>query len=1030
MIRIPIAVNLESRDGTLSKDAKGVNCIVEVSGQTKKVRKRPGCSDFGLVKTGVAQLLIYWNGIKAIIGDFFCSGIAGTPTSYSSCTWNPSDKDADVTLSGGNLTASGAFASAGMVRSTTSVSSGTWVFEVTYVSTTGGAPFIGFANSSAALTNVVGADNNGVGWTNGGAVRKNGVDFATASSYTTGDVLGFVYDADLDTINLYKNGTFSYQITGANVPSGTLYAAVGMTTGNTNVVTANFGATAYTYTYTTGTSSNLSPTTASLFFSAQDNGSNAGTDYLMFKNATQAWTLKPSGTPTLITDVDYPGISTVNVTQITRSGSTVTVRTPADTNFQVGSAVTIAGAVETDYNGVKTVTSVTTTAVRDSTEIPITITRSGTTATATSTTQPHGFTNGQVVPIKGADQAEYNGDKTITWISDTKFSFTVTVTGTDASSPAGGSPVIDPYALVITVTNTAAATTTFAGTYTKAEDQGCLVNGQTFTSNAYGMGTCTVSSPAAGSFTLSSSGWSGFQPPGTYTIVVFPTSPTVTSITQANGLATVTTSAAHNYKTGKKVSINGATPVVYNGTINDGITVTGSTTFTYFLPGISASPVTPATGSILAGDPAVITGPSFTYSIATTPSTPATGTITATGGRNTVPGIVYINGYFVVMDVAGVLYNSGIDDPTVWNALEFTAASNESGGGVALAKSLNYVVAFKEWSTEFFYDAKNPTGSPLSPVENGFTLIGCASGTSIANVNGMILWLAQVRERGRSVYAMSGIQQSVISTPDVERILNADPLTTVHAYGLKLDGHPLYVLTLVSSDVTLVYDMATKHWFTWSSYTLGSSKSVSSITRSGTTATVTTGVAHTLNDGDPVLIAGANQAGYNGIFQAQVLTSTTFTIQVDSSTVTPATGTITAKPYTESYFKFTKYADCAGDNLMLHESDGHLYKLDSTLYRDAGIPINYLIRSTRIDGGTSRKKTSGRMTFIGDVVSDIAMVRWSDDDYTTNRPYRIIDLDEPKSMVRRCGAFVDRSIEVKHVGNTRPIWDSIELEIQ
>lgn len=72
----------------------------------------------------------------------------------------------------------------------------------------------------------------------------------------------------------------------------------------------------------------------------------------------------------------------------------------------------------------------------------------------------------------------------------------------------------------------------------------------------------------------------------------------------------------------------------------------------------------------------------------------------------------------------------------------------------------------------------------------------------------------------------------------------------------------------------------------------------------------------------------------------------------------------------------------------------------------------------------------GRMTFIGDTVSDIAMVRWSDDDYTTNRPYRIIDLDEQKPMVRRCGAFVDRSIEVKHIGNSRPIWDAIELEVQ
>ena len=83
-----------------------------------------------------------------------------------------------------------------------------------------------------------------------------------------------------------------------------------------------------------------------------------------------------------------------------------------------------------------------------------------------------------------------------------------------------------------------------------------------------------------------------------------------------------------------------------------------------------------------------------------------------------------------------------------------------------------------------------------------------------------------------------------------------------------------------------------------------------------------------------------------------------------------------------------------------------------------------------MDGGTSDKKTMSRITYIGDIVADTAMVRWSDDDYATNRPYRILDLDEPKSMVRRCGSFIDRSIEFRHIGNTNPILDAIEIEVQ
>lgn len=69
---------------------------------------------------------------------------------------------------------------------------------------------------------------------------------------------------------------------------------------------------------------------------------------------------------------------------------------------------------------------------------------------------------------------------------------------------------------------------------------------------------------------------------------------------------------------------------------------------------------------------------------------------------------------------------------------------------------------------------------------------------------------------------------------------------------------------------------------------------VSSLTRSGTTATADTGAPHGFTSGDFVTIAGANQADYNGEVQVTVSDSDTFTYQVANSPVTPATGTITA----------------------------------------------------------------------------------------------------------------------------------------
>lgn len=70
---------------------------------------------------------------------------------------------------------------------------------------------------------------------------------------------------------------------------------------------------------------------------------------------------------------------------------------------------------------------------------------------------------------------------------------------------------------------------------------------------------------------------------------------------------------------------------------------------------------------------------------------------------------------------------------------------------------------------------------------------------------------------------------------------------------------------------------------------------VSSIARSGTTATVTTATAHGLETGEVVLIGGAVETDYNGEFVITKASATTYTYDVAGSPTTPATGTITSK---------------------------------------------------------------------------------------------------------------------------------------
>lgn len=72
---------------------------------------------------------------------------------------------------------------------------------------------------------------------------------------------------------------------------------------------------------------------------------------------------------------------------------------------------------------------------------------------------------------------------------------------------------------------------------------------------------------------------------------------------------------------------------------------------------------------------------------------------------------------------------------------------------------------------------------------------------------------------------------------------------------------------------------------------------ISSISRTGDIATVTTSAAHGLRDGDLVVIEGADQADYNGTFRIShnpaTNTTTNFAITVANTPTTPATGTMT-----------------------------------------------------------------------------------------------------------------------------------------
>jgi len=186
-----------------------------------------------------------------------------------------------------------------------------------------------------------------------------------------------------------------------------------------------------------------------------------------------------------------------------------------------------------------------------------------------------------------------------------------------------------------------------------------------------------------------------------------------------------------------------------------------------------------------------------------------------------VAGAPYLDTYTVIGSPNGEIYTSNPNDPTVWNALNYITAESDPDNQVGLCKHLNYILSFGQYSVEFFYDAGNYPGSPLSVASSYKIELGCANGNSIVSIENVVFFVGTSQDLGPSVYAISGTSPSKISTPFIDRIIQNSTLTDVKAYPLRINGHTFYILTLADLNVTIVYDANEKVWTQWTMWAKG-----------------------------------------------------------------------------------------------------------------------------------------------------------------------------------------------------------------
>lgn len=185
------------------------------------------------------------------------------------------------------------------------------------------------------------------------------------------------------------------------------------------------------------------------------------------------------------------------------------------------------------------------------------------------------------------------------------------------------------------------------------------------------------------------------------------------------------------------------------------------------------------------------------------------------------PSPVYLDGYlFLIEGSSGNIWNSDVDDPFTWTAGSYIQSEINSDYGVRLLKAKNYLICLGYNSAEYFWDAGNSPGSPLSRNDSPVRTIGYL--TNLCTIGDTTYFVGQDGKQNIGVYAINSFKIERISNPVVDRTIqtigstnNEKSQVTLDkdGYAISVDGHHFYVLP--TPQTTWVYEVEDKVWYEW-----------------------------------------------------------------------------------------------------------------------------------------------------------------------------------------------------------------------
>ena len=203
-----------------------------------------------------------------------------------------------------------------------------------------------------------------------------------------------------------------------------------------------------------------------------------------------------------------------------------------------------------------------------------------------------------------------------------------------------------------------------------------------------------------------------------------------------------------------------------------------------------------------------------------------------------IPHPIFMDGYLFVGKASSQdIYNSNLNDPTLWTAGDYASAEMYPDTLRALSKNNNYLYAIGANTIEYLYDAANPTGSPLGRHESAVQQFGTPAPATVVQTDNEVILVGQTANGGYTVWSISGFKEKEIGTPATRGALftEGSSLATAKAYCIRTANQKLYVLCLSSR--TLVYSFDTKMWTEWNSGATGATTFLCNIASDGPNGT-------------------------------------------------------------------------------------------------------------------------------------------------------------------------------------------------